>query len=382
MSLGCSKIEEGYHENITLLEKALNADSVIVTDLEGYIVYWNKFAESMYNWESNEVIGKKIYDTVVPISKKADMDFIINNYVINNGYWEGPVKDKTKAGKILHVFLKMTLLRDKTGDPMGIVLISRDISKMKKIEGHVARLDRLNLIGEMAASIGHEVRNPMTTVRGFLQLLANKQSNVHQREYYNLMIDELDRANSIITEYLSLAKNKTIQLKNQSLNEIISNLLPLLTANAAIVDILIETEFSNIPDLYLDYRAISQLVINIVSNGIEAMSSGGGLTLKTYLEHDNVVLAIRDQGTGIPEEILYRIGEPFVTTKEKGTGLGLAVCYGICAKHHAIIDIKTGKTGTTFFIKFPIEKRSRTESELVASTHNLKNHQTQQNLLK
>lgn len=359
MILGFSKIENEYHEGTNLLKQVLNSDAVIVTDLDGNIVYWNTVAETLYLWESTEVINKKIYDIIVPISKKAKMKHIINNVVMTSGYWEGKFKDKTQAGNILDVFLKITLLTDKVRRPIGIVLISRDITKMKKVQRHIARLDRLNLVGEMAASLGHEVRNPMTTVRGFLQLLANKQSNAHQREYYSLMIEELDRANSLITEYLSLAKNKKIQLKSYNLNEIIENLLPLLRANAAINDVLIETKFNDIPELYLDCSEISQLVLNIVSNGIEAMPSGGQLTVETYMEQDDVILSIKDKGIGIPPELLNRIGEPFVTTKEKGTGLGMAVCYSICEKHHAQINIETGKTGTTFFINFPIEKRRR-----------------------
>lgn len=359
MSLGISEIENGYQAKTDLLDQVINSDAVIVTDLEGNISYWNTVAETIYQWESNLVIKKKIYDTIIPEYKRAKMNDIINNDVIVNSYWEGEFKVKTRGGKIRNVSLKITLLKDKVGRPIGIVLVSRDISNMQMIEGHIARLDRLNLVGEMAASIGHEVRNPLTTVRGFLQLLALKKSNVHQRKYYKLMIDELDRANSIITEYLSLAKNKTIQLKLQNLNDIIVNLLPLLNANAAIVDVIIETKLKNLPEIYLDYGAISQLVLNIVSNGIEAMPSGGRLTLETYVEQNNVILTIKDQGTGIPPDLHFRIGEPFVTTKEKGTGLGMAVCYSICAKHNAKIHFETGETGTTFIISFPIEKRRR-----------------------
>ena len=238
----------------------------------------------------------------------------------------------------------------------GTVVIITDITKRKQMEAAMSKLDRLNLVGEMAASIGHEIRNPMTTVRGFLQILMDKNDYVKDRDAFELMIEELDRANAIITEFISLAKNKMVELKPQNLNSIIIKLLPLIQANAMAQEKNIKIATENIPDLLLDEKEIRQLIINLIYNGLESMSSGGEITIRTYTENGNGVLSIKDQGHGIKPEILEKLGTPFLTTKEDGTGLGLAVCYGIALRHNANINIKTSETGTTFMVNFPISK--------------------------
>lgn len=240
--------------------------------------------------------------------------------------------------------------------------IIRDVTERKEIEKEMARLDRLSLIGEMAAGIGHEVRNPMTSVRGFLQLLAKKEPDPKKLEYYDIMIEELDRANFIITEFLSLAKDRTVKLEPTSLNSIINSLYPLLSTDATKQDKRLMLKKGDISNTLLNEKEIRQLIINLVRNGLEAMPAGGSLTIGTYDKNDEIVLFVKDEGTGIKPEIYDKLGTPFVSTKEKGTGLGLSVCYSIANKHNAKIDVKTGTTGTTFYVRF---KQKRMEMENV-----------------
>ncbi|MFA4886382.1 MAG: PAS domain S-box protein, partial [Desulfotomaculaceae bacterium] len=237
-----------------------------------------------------------------------------------------------------------------------VLSVINDITERKRLEEEMARLERLNLIGEMAAGIGHEIRNPMTTVRGFLQLLGGKKECIQFREYYDLMIEELDRANSIITEFLSLAKNKTLSKKAQNLSPIVGALLPLIQADAMRTDKYVKVELENIPDLLLDEKEIRQLILNLVRNGLEAMSPGGIITIRTFKDGSNVVLAVQDQGKGIEPDIMEKIGTPFFTTKDSGTGLGLAICYSIAARHEATIEVETSPRGTTFYVRFELQK--------------------------
>lgn len=238
------------------------------------------------------------------------------------------------------------------GDEQLILSVVNDISERKRLEEEMSRLERLNLIGEMAAGIGHEIRNPMTTIRGFLQMLGEKKECINFREYYNLMIEELDRANSIISEYLSLAKNKAVSKKYHNLNHILKALHPLIQADAMRTDMYVHMVLEDIPDLLLDEKEIRQLILNMVRNGLEAMTLGEKITLKTFTEGDKVVLAVQDQGTGIEPDVLGKMGTPFFTTKDSGTGLGLAVCYSIAARQNASIRVETGPTGTTFYVDF------------------------------
>ena len=239
-----------------------------------------------------------------------------------------------------------------------ILGIFTDITESKAMEIEMIRLDRLGLVGEMAASIGHEIRNPMTTVRGFLQILKENPKYGQEQEYFDLMIEELDRANAIITEFLSLAKNKMVELRPLNLQSILTNILPLVQANAIAQDQKIKLEMEEVPDLLLDEKEIRQLILNLVYNALEAMSSDRTVTIRTYTENKNVVLSVEDQGNGINHDLLEKLGTPFFTTKDQGTGLGLAICYGIASRHQAKIEIETCSTGTTFFVRFPINQPS------------------------
>ncbi|MGI6450562.1 MAG: ATP-binding protein [Desulfitobacteriia bacterium] len=259
--------------------------------------------------------------------------------------------DSPRAGKL---FIKITVTSGPLEKEEALFLVVEDITEQKKFLQEMSRLEQMNIIGEMAAGIGHEIRNPMTAIRGFLQLLTARKNYSEDQEYFELMIEELDRANAIITEFLSLARNKIVTLNKQNLNEILETLKPLLEAAVFQTDNFLEIHLDEIPDLLLHEKEIRQLILNLVRNGREAMagSKGKTLTIRTYQEGDEVILAVQDQGKGIEPHMLDKLGTPFLTTKENGTGLGLPVCYNIAARHQAIITVETGSAGTTFFVRF------------------------------
>ena len=233
-----------------------------------------------------------------------------------------------------------------------------DITKRKLAEEEIARLDQLNLVGELAASIAHEVRNPMTTVRGFLQILKTRDTLHENIDYFDLMISELDRANSILTEFLSLAKTKTKLYTTVKLNDLVESLYPLISADATNQDKQVVLEIEKVAELSLNEREMRQLILNLTRNGLEAMPTKGTLKIKTYQDTNSIVLAVLDQGTGIDQELLEQLGTPFFTTKEGGTGLGLATCYSIAERHNAKIDVESSASGTTFFVRFKLGSES------------------------
>jgi PAS domain S-box-containing protein len=261
----------------------------------------------------------------------------------------------TKSGERRTGLLSSEII-DIQGEPCMLTVIT-DITDRVKLEREMARLDRLHLIGEMAAGIAHEIRNPMTTVRGFLQM-AKSSDRKPTSDIIDLMIDELNRANTIITEFLTLAKNKTTDRKKQSLNHIVEALFPLIQAEAMMSNKNVQLQLNKIPMLQLDEKEIRQMLLNLALNGLEAMTSGGSLFIRTYMSDCGkfVMLEVRDQGTGIQKDILDKLGTPFFTTKEQGTGLGLAVCYSIAARHNSKLEVQTGEQGTTFTVRFPIHR--------------------------
>lgn len=218
----------------------------------------------------------------------------------------------------------------------------------------ISRLDRMNIVGAMAASVGHEIRNPLTTVRGFLQLFLNKSECSPHCENIHLMISELDRANSIITEFLSLTKDKPIDRQPEDLGKLVEDVYPLLQATAIRESKNVVLALHSRPIILADKGEIKQCVLNLTKNALEAVDKGGKVIIAVYEEGSAAILSVQDNGKGIPSETYTKLGTPFFTTKEQGTGLGLSVCYSIAKHHEANIDIKTGPAGTTFLCKFPL----------------------------
>jgi len=230
--------------------------------------------------------------------------------------------------------------------------LEKEIAERTQIELTLRKLDRLNIVGEMAAGIGHEVRNPLTSVRGYLQWFSQKEKLSEYHDQFSLMMEELDRANSIITEFLSLAKDKAIEMKRGNLTNVIQVLFPLLQADALRNGHNIVMDTTDIPDCEFDEKEIRQMLLNLVRNSLEAMKENGEVTIRIFQKNDSIIMAVQDKGPGIPAEIIEKLGTPFITTKDGGTGLGLPICYRIAERHRAKIDVDTGPKGTTFFISF------------------------------
>ncbi|MFX4261511.1 ATP-binding protein [Pelotomaculum propionicicum] len=311
----------------------------------------NKSFEQITGYKREEIIGRKILEFDIwekPADSKRIVDMIRGNKEIRNL----DLNCRIKSGEVRTCLISVEPIE--FGGCASLLVSANDVTERKRIESEMARLERLNLVGEMAAGIGHELRNPMTAVKGFLQLLNAKQEYAKHKEFFDLMIDEMNRANSIITEFLSLAKNRMVELKTHNLNKIIKAISPLIDADGIVTDKQIVLELGDIPDMSLNEKEIRQLIFNLTRNGLEAMSPGGIMTIKTFREGGEVVLAVQDQGQGIEPDVLEKIGTPFFTTKDHGTGLGLAVCYSIADRHNAKIDVVSSPTGSVFYVRFKV----------------------------
>jgi PAS domain S-box-containing protein len=338
--------EERYR---ALAEQA--TDGIFIMDHAGHCLDVNPSGCSMLGYSLKEMLNLTFYDicTVHDIRRvKADIKGIQAGETFLGEYTL-----LSRNGQPLPVEINARMLPD--GRILGVV---RDITErrraadtQKHLAAEAARLDRLNLVGEMAVNIGHELRNPMTTVRGYLQLLLGKPELVQYHPWFDLMVTDLDNANAIITNFISLAKNKAIRLSPCNLNRIINDILTEITMQN-IHPVPIEAQLNDIPLLLLDEKEIRQMVINLIDNGLDANPHGETLHIRTFLEEDDVILAITDKGYGIPDHLLEKLGMPFLTTKEQRSGLGLAVCYHVANRHNGVIDIQTGPRGTTVYVRF------------------------------
>lgn len=322
-------------------------------DEHGNITFWNNASEQVYGFNKAEVTGKPLNETIFN-DKEAERLLAILKEIGATDSPYGPAEWKARHKSGTEKYVCSTLFPIRLSDgKREFICMAVDITEQKQLAKEPERLDRLNLIGEMAANLGHEIRNPMTTVRGYLQFFRNRHCYPEHADKFDLMIEELDRANQIIAEYLFLAGNKATDKKPSDLNHIIDALMPLLCAEAAKENKIIHLNQGDIETLLLDKDEIRLLAINIVKNVLEAVDQGGIISISTFTDDDGaVVLKVQDTGKGIPEELLGKIGTPFITTKTDGTGLGLAVCYSIAARHNAKISIQSDSAGTSVFVKF------------------------------
>ena len=254
----------------------------------------------------------------------------------------------------LNLLVNAYPISDNNGEKIiGAVALYQDITELENLRSEMGNIERLNLVGQMAASITHEIRNPMATVRGFIQLLS-EQADKGKEGYYSIILNELDRANGIITDFLSLSQSRVLEMNECNLNEIIKELQPIIMADTNIKGQYFELLLDErLPNLLLNKKEIKQLLLNLARNGTEAMTSGGKLIISTRLLDNQVELLVTDTGSGISQEKIGRIFEPFFTTKERGTGLGLSVTKSIVDKHHGQIRINSNSgDGTTFIISF------------------------------
>ena len=348
--LSHEKLMKSQKKTVSILESM--TDCFFALDKNLQFTYINRAAEIAFGKSRDELLGKKMtevisvndtslryYQEVMDENKSATFEVMSETY--GNKWFE------------IDVYPIET----------GLTCYFRDITSRKIANKEFSRLESLNLVGQLAAGIGHEIRNPMTTVRGYLQLMGGNPVYADGKPTFELMISELDRANEIITKFLSLAQTKETEIKSQDLKDILNNLYPLLEADTFTQNKQISFILGEIPNLQLNENEIIQLVLNLTRNGLEAMHEGGCLTIKSYVEDGNVVLAIADEGSGIPPENISKVGTPFFTTKDNGTGLGLAICYRIAESHNAKIEIDSSSRGTTFFISFPISNEEKTLAE-------------------
>jgi signal transduction histidine kinase len=240
------------------------------------------------------------------------------------------------------------------GGKDAVLTIGKDITERKEeTERLLQKSEKLALLGQMAAGIAHEIRNPLTSIKGFIQLF---KSNSLKEEYYDIVLGELERINEIVGEFLILAKPSAAVFIEQDIKVLIKDVVTLINTQSILSNVQIFAEFDrDLPMVSCEGNQFKQVILNLLKNAIEAMPNGGNIDVRVARKAEGrLSVQIIDQGVGIPKERIPTLGEPFFTTKEKGTGLGLMTCFKIIESHNGKLDIHSKlNEGTTVEITLP-----------------------------
>jgi signal transduction histidine kinase len=232
-------------------------------------------------------------------------------------------------------------------------ILIKELQLEKKL--HVS--EKFATIGQLAAGLAHEIRNPLTAVQGFIQLLKNRELGAKEREYLVIIDEEMQRIGSLVGEFLLLAKPAAPMCKNNSVTALVSEAVNLMQSEAIMKDIRLVTDCCEECYINVDKEQIKQVMINLIKNALEVMSHGKNIFIKTAHDKDKnlCVVTVEDEGPGIPAGDLKKIFDPFFTTKEDGTGLGLAVSFRIVENHGGRLSAQsTPGAGSVFTIELPV----------------------------
>jgi two-component system, sporulation sensor kinase E len=328
-------------------------DIVYMLDLDGNITNLNPQFEGIMGFKREDLIGQNIL-TLLPKRYKRYLKKFISSFVVE-------IKPIMYELKIPHADGHILTLQCTTvptvvdGKITGIIGYGKDVTTLRLTEERLRRTEKLSVVGELSASVAHEIRNPLTSLKGFVQLLQMEDEN-HQN-YYQIMLDELDRINYIVGELLLLAKPQHLKFSNADLYKLLTDVISLLKTQASLYNVQIESKIPNQGLLIeCEPNQLKQLFINIIKNAIEATTESGTVSIVLEpLDEAQVLIVVKDNGCGISKERLAKIGEPFYSSKEKGTGLGLTVSFKIVQSHKGTIHFESQKNqGTAVHVKLPI----------------------------
>ena len=344
-------------------------DGVVVTDESGRVVIWNRAAEELTGIAGHDAVGKDLH--AVFSDNPAVVRQLEKTLASGRSYSDYDAELAVRSRPSLAVGLVTTVLPDEDDNPLGAVLLIRDQSGVRDLKDRIRRADRLASIGQIAAGIAHEIKNPLVGIRGAAQLMRSEirqDSELHLSEYLDVIVKEADRLNRVLEGILDFTRVKAQESRPFNIHAVLDRVLLLQEETARQNGVVLAREYDpSLPEVIGNHDQLMQVFLNLIKNAVEAMPSGGKLTLVTRMsdlftsvqadgrKHRLMVAKITDTGTGISPEHLPDIFAPFFTTKDRGVGLGLALSYQIVQEHLGTIRVESEQgTGTTFSVYLPL----------------------------
>jgi two-component system, NtrC family, sensor histidine kinase HydH len=326
---------------------------LIATDKTGKIAFYNSAAENITGFDLSQARGKDP-DTVLPdhlygVMKSLDRDELVS---------EKEMECEFAGGRLVPVSVSASKIINEEGQFVGKVMILRDLGEIRRLQDEIRRTEKLAAIGDLAAGVAHEIRNPLSSIKGIASYYKSKFENGSKdNEMAGVMIEEVDRLNRVISELIEFARPTRLDLKPADLNELLKHSARLVEQEAASKKVEIQLHLTtDSVTAEVDPDRLTQCFLNIFLNALHAMENGGRVTVScSTKDNDRVRIDIKDNGSGISPDDLGKIFDPYFTTKPKGTGLGLAIVHKIIEAHQGQVSVRSAiGQGTTFSITLPL----------------------------
>ncbi|HDN85605.1 MAG: hypothetical protein DRP68_04220 [Candidatus Omnitrophota bacterium] len=368
----------GYSRDITLRKKTENSlkeiegiyrtitenvsDIIWSADLKFKITYVSPSVEHILGYKPEELLGESVEKVLSPYSWEQ-VKKVLEEELLREKEGVDKTRSKTlqlehihKNGSSIELEVKATFIRDHQKIPTGILGVTRDITQRKQIE----KTQRLAQLGKLIADITHEVNNPLMIISGRAQLaLMEEIENEEVKKSLKMIVDECQRAKDIIQRVLEYARPSKGEFKATPIDRVIEDVIAIIEHQFQLANISIERDYApDLPQVYVDEKQIQEVLMNLLVNARDAMPEGGKINIKVFCEGAFLRIDIKDTGIGMSKEVLDKIFEPFFSTKEKGTGLGISICYNIIKAHKGEIKFRSEpQKGTIVTILLPVLKK-------------------------
>jgi two-component system sensor histidine kinase HydH len=325
---------------------------LVATDAGGRLSAFNQTAEAILRRTASEVLGKPAEEILPGSCRDLFLTLAAERRLI-----EREIDCAVEEGRTIPLDIIATTLCEENGAFVGHVILFRDMTEIRRLEEEVARSRRLASLGSLAAGVAHEIRNPLSSIKGFATWFRERyRDNPEDRETADVMIREVDRLNRVITQLLEFARPLTMNRIPTSLQALIRHALKMVEGEAQAKRVMVETDLSpEVGEIPLDADRMTQVLLNLFQNAIGAMDAGGLLRVSLARRDERTVrITVADTGIGIPKEDLPRVFDPYFTTRSSGTGLGLAIVHKIVEAHGGEVRLESEPgQGTTAAVLLP-----------------------------
>lgn len=335
------------------------ADGVIAVDQQARVTSINPAAQQLFGVTA-DVVGRS-YQSLM--DQDANFSSPLLDTLRTGRKHIGVALDFPLPGHALHLNVSSSLLRDSHGNAIGAVVVFKDMTEQRRLRTQIMRADRLAALGELTAGVAHEIRNPLTSIRGFMQLLESSDDVAEWQRYAPIIVRQVDSLNRIVTELLDFGRPRPPSIRPIQLNDVIHE-VSLLAGRKSSAQLVLDMA-PGLPLVNADGEALKQAVLNLIINAVQAIPDSGTVRIATAADGaGDAVVTVADDGVGIAPENLEKIFDPFFTTKAEGTGLGLAMVHRIVDAHGGTISIaSTPGAGTTVTVRLPLARDTDQDTE-------------------